>query len=146
MEMKSLDRRIAMVSQRVKNINLGGCGIFAFELYKILRFEFGIETEIAFSGYRAGKQICFDHILLVLRNPDPGHAAAWIDSRGVSYSEPRGGFRNYMTPFELEELIEDKSLWNKAFHFHFQDAYFNTISNENFLRRQMYNYISDRIT
>ena len=144
MEMNHLDKSIKMVSRRVNNINLGGCGIFAFELYKILKFEFGIETEIVFSGYRSCEKICFDHIMLLVMNPDHVNVAVWIDSTGVRYQEP-GGFRNYMELNELASLLEDKSLWNKSFHYYFSDHNFNIISNENFLRCMIYKYISHRI-
>lgn len=138
--MESLDKRIAMVKQRVRNINLGGCGAFALELHSILKEEHGIDAEIGYTGYRAGKQICFDHIFLHI----PGEGA-FVDSNGVKRISPREYRGNKMTREELAELVKDKSRWNKAFHYHFQDQYFQVISNEDFLIRQMRNYISDKI-
>jgi hypothetical protein len=42
MDLESLSKRIGLVSTRVKNINLGGCGVFALELSRILREECGM--------------------------------------------------------------------------------------------------------
>lgn len=138
MDLAKLERRIEMVSWRVKNINLGGCGVFALELYKILKFEFGVETEIVFTGWRGPKSIEFDHIMLK-------HGSVWIDSKGLHQHGPSGK-NNTMDVHELFELVNDKQRWNQAFHFYFQDQYFQVISNEEYLIRQMKNYISDRIT
>ena len=134
MELQELARRISYVNSKVKNINLGGCGIFALELYRILRFEFGIETEIVFVGFRTNREINFEHIML-------RHKDTWIDSKGLHRDGPTGT----MDVHELTELIEDKYRWNHAFHFYFENPYGVVMSNANHLIRQMRSYISDRI-
>lgn len=134
MELQELVRRINYVNNRVKNINLGGCGVFALELYKILRFEFGMETEIVFSGGRSGRSIDFEHIMLRYKD-------VWIDSKGLHNDGPT----KTMDVHELTELVEDKRHWNHTFHFHFENPYGVVTSNANHLVRQMRNYISDRI-
>jgi hypothetical protein len=134
MELQELAKRISYVNSKVKNINLGGCGIFALELYKILRFEFGIETEIVFFGYKSGRSINFEHIMLRYKD-------IWIDSKGLHNEGPK----NTLDVHELTVLVEDKSRWNHAFHFYFENPYGVVMSNANHLVRQMRNYISNRI-
>ncbi len=135
MDLDKLEKRIKMVSHRVRNINHGGCGVFALELYRIMKGEFGMESQIVFTGWRSSKSIDFDHIMLYCQG-------SWIDSKGLHATGPT----NTMTEEELEELVADKRRWNPAFHYWFTDQYFKPISNENFLKRQMYNYISDKIS
>lgn len=144
MELQDLEIRIVKVRRAVKNINLGGCGVFAYELYKILKFEFGIETEIRFTGYKSGTTIRFDHVLLRLKEGTQEHPDIFIDSNGIFYDNiaTEG---NTLHPFEMEDLLGRKELWNKAFHYYFQDEEFNITSNENFLKKMMYTYISNRI-
>ncbi len=134
MKLQELARRINYVNNRVKNINLGGCGVFTLELYKILRFEFGIETEIVFTGWKSGRLIKFDHIML-------RHNDTWIDSKGLHNEGPK----KTMDVHELTELVEDMTKWNHAFHFYFENPYGVVTSNANHLVRQMRNYISDRV-
>lgn len=134
MELKELARRIEYVNIRVKNINLGGCGIFALELYRIMRFEFGMETEIVFTGWRSGRSIDFEHIMLRYKDN-------WIDSKGLHKEGPT----KTMDVHELTELVEDKRRWNHAFHFYLENPYGVVTSNANHLVRQMRNYISDRV-
>jgi hypothetical protein len=145
MNMVDLNKRISLVNRRVKNINLGGCGVFALTLHRILFEEHGIDAKIAFTGYRVKNKICFEHIFLVINEQYHMDKFFHVDSNGVRFDEPISE-KNLISKEELEILVKDKSLWNKAFHYHFTDQYFNTISNENFLIRQMYNYISDKIT
>lgn len=147
MELQDLEIRIAKVRRAVKNINLGGCGVFAYELYKILRSEFGIETEIRFAGYKSGTTIRLDHVFLRLKEGTPEHPDIFIDSNGIFYGS-KDSFcateDNMLDPLEIEDLIGRKELWNKAFHYYFQDAEFKITSNENFLKKMMYIYISNR--
>jgi hypothetical protein len=134
MELQELAKRISYVNSKVKNINLGGCGIFALELYKILRFEFGMETEIVFTGCRSARSIDFEHIMIRYKD-------TWIDSKGLH----RDGPKRTMDVHELTSLVEDKSRWNHAFHFYFENPYGVVMSNANHLVRQMRNYISNRV-
>jgi hypothetical protein len=67
----------------------------------------------------------------------------YVDSRGVELADGPGSGR--MKVEELRLLVADKSRWNKAFHYYFLDQYYNVISNEEYLVRQMRNYISDVI-
>lgn len=134
MELQELAKRIDYVNRRVKNINLGGCGVFALELHRILKFEHGIDTEIVFTGWRSVRSIDFQHIML-------RHKNTWIDSKGLHNEGPT----LTMDVYELTELVENKQRWNKAFHFHFENPYGVVTSNADHLVRQMRNYISDRI-
>ena len=51
MDLVILDKRIKCVSTRVRNINLGGCGVFALELSRILSEECGIGCDILYTGF-----------------------------------------------------------------------------------------------
>jgi hypothetical protein len=134
MDLESLSKRIGLVSTRVKNINLGGCGVFALELSRILREECGIDCDILYTGV-------VDHVYLGVRM---GSEYYYVDSRGVELADGPGYGRIEVE--ELRLLVADKARWNKAFHYYFMDQYHNVISNEEYLVRQMRNYISDVIS
>jgi|LauGreDrversion4_2_1035121.scaffolds.fasta_scaffold71385_5 hypothetical protein len=140
MDLESLSKRIGLVSTRVKNINLGGCGVFALELSRILSEECGMECDILYTGFGSGLDLVIDHVYLGVRM---GSNYYYVDSRGVELADGPGYGR--MTVEELRLLVADKSRWNKAFHYYFMDQYYNVISNEEYLVRQMRNYISDVI-
>jgi len=140
MDLVILDKRIKCVSTRVRNINLGGCGVFALELSRILSEECGIGCDILYTGFGSGLDLVIDHVYLGV---SIGSEYYYVDSKGVELAYGPGSLR--MTVEDLRLLVADKSRWNKAFHYYFLDQYYTVISNEDYLVRQMRNYISDVI-
>jgi hypothetical protein len=134
----SLDKRIKLVSNLVKNINLGGCGVFALELWRILKQEQGIDCDILYTGFGLGLDLVVNHIYLGIKM---GSEYYYVDSKGVELADGPVSMR--MGVEELRLLVADKERWNKAFHYYFMDQYYNVVSNEDYLVRQMQNYIID---
>jgi hypothetical protein len=122
-----INSKLNRIRTQVKNINLGGCGLFAYHMYIALK-DRGIESKILLLGT---KQLPI-HLILQLDE------FTYLDSKGICSNkdllkEFGGGSKlTEITNDELGVMLTDIK-WNKAFDYWFTDSNFNPKSNKEFL-------------
>jgi hypothetical protein len=122
-----INNKLNRIRISVKNINLGGCGLFAYHMYDVLKNR-GIKSEIILLGSTENPI----HIILKLQD------GSYLDSRGIrdSKEELLKEFDNNplstISKIELEKMLNEVK-WNKAFDYWFTDNNFNPKSNKEYL-------------
>ena len=122
-----INSKLNRIRTQVKNINLGGCGLFAYHMYLALK-DRGIESKILLLGT---KQLPI-HLILQLDE------FTYLDSKGICsdkdlLKEFGGGSKlTEITNDELGVMLTDIK-WNKAFDYWFTDVNFQPKSNKDFL-------------
>lgn len=122
-----INSKLNRIRTQVKNINLGGCGLFAYHMYLALK-DRGIESKILLLGT---KQLPI-HLILQLDE------FTYLDSKGICsdkkdlLKEFGGGKLTEITNDELGVMLTDVK-WNKAFDYWFTDDNFRAKSNKDFL-------------
>jgi hypothetical protein len=122
-----INQKLNRIRISVKNINLGGCGLFAYHMYDVLKNR-GIESKILLLGT---KQLPI-HLILQLDE------FTYLDSSGINTKEYLlkefgGGVKlTEITNDELEYMLTDIK-WNKAFDYWFTDHNLNPKSNKELL-------------
>ena len=128
-----INQKLNRIRISVKNINLGGCGLFAYHMYDVLKNR-GIEPEILLLGSKENPI----HIIIKLQD------GSYLDSRGIRNSKEEllkefGGNSGWglfdqsiISKTELEAMLTDVK-WNKAFDYWFTDNNFNPKSNKELL-------------
>ncbi len=128
-----INQKLNRIRISVKNINLGGCGLFAYHMYDVLKNR-GIKSEILLLGSTENPI----HIILKLED------GSYLDSRGIRDTKEEllkefGGnsflYDNELvaiSKIELERMLNDVK-WNKAFDYWFTDNNFNPKSNKEYL-------------
>jgi len=122
-----INNKLNRIRISVKNINLGGCGLFAYHMYDVLKNR-GIKSEIILLG-STEKPI---HIILKLQD------GSYLDSRGIrdTKEELLKEFDNNplstISKIKLEKMLNEVK-WNKAFDYWFTDNNFNPKSNKEYL-------------
>ena len=124
-----INSKLNRIRISVKNINLGGCGLFAYHMYDVLKNR-GIEPEILLLGSKENPI----HIIIKL------HDGSYLDSRGINTKEDllkefggnSGWGLSIISKTELEMMLTNVK-WNKAFDYWFTDNNFNPKSNKELL-------------
>jgi len=125
-----INSKLSRIRNQVKNINLGGCGLFAYHMYLSLK-DRGIESKILLLGT---KQLPI-HVILQLDESN------YLDSKGIC-SDKKDLLKEFVgfCDFELSEITNDELKvmlvdirWNKAFDYWFTDCNFESKSNKDFL-------------
>lgn len=125
-----INSKLNRIRISVKNINLGGCGLFAYHMYDVLKNR-GIEPEILLLGSKENPI----HIIVKL------HDGSYLDSRGIRDSKEEllkefdgnsGCGLSIISKTELEVMLTNVK-WNKAFDYWFTDNNFNPKSNKELL-------------
>ena len=121
-----INSKLDRIRTQVKNINQGGCGLFAYHMYLALKDK-GIKSKILLLGT---KQLPI-HLILKLDEFN------YLDSRGISsdkdlLKEFGGGGLSEITNNELEMMLTNIE-WNKGFDYWFTDSNFNPKSNKELL-------------
>ena len=122
-----INSKLNRIRTSVKNINLGGCGLFAYHMYLALK-DRSIETKILLLGT---KQLPI-HLILQLDEFN------YLDSKGINTKEDLlkefgGGIKlTEISNDELESMLTNIK-WNKAFDYWFTDVNFQPKSNKDFL-------------
>lgn len=127
-----INQKLNRIRISVKNINLGGCGLFAYHMYDVLKNR-GIDPEILLLGSKENPI----HIIVKL------HDGSYLDSRGIrdTKEELLKEFGGNGLPEESVSIISKTELevmltnvkWNKAFDYWFTDNNFNPKSNKELL-------------
>jgi len=122
-----INQKLNRIRISVKNINLGGCGLFAYHMYEALKSR-GIKSEILLLGSTENPI----HIILELED------GSYLDSRGI-----RNNKEELLKEFSSNSLIAISKIelgrmlnevkWNKAFDYWFTDNNFNPKSNREYL-------------
>lgn len=103
---KIIEADIIRVNEHVQNINEGGCGIFAYNLYTRLD-----TTRYSIKSVDSGKHfLIFDNVENVFIDSN-----GWIDSIGlfIKYSFKR---IDTISPDSLLNMINKKEIWNKIYN------------------------------
>jgi hypothetical protein len=122
-----INNKLNRIRISVKNINLGGCGLFAYHMYDVLKNR-GIKSEIILLGSTENPI----HIILKLQD------GSYLDSRGIrdTKEELLKEFDNNplstISKIKLEKMLNEVK-WNKAFDYWFTDNNFNPKSNKEYL-------------
>ena len=123
-----INSKLNRIRTQVKNINLGGCGLFAYHMYLALK-DRGIESKILLLGT---KQLPI-HLILQLDE------FTYLDSKGICSDKKDllkefggGGKITEITNDELGVMLTDIK-WNKAFDYWFTDGNFQPKSNKDLL-------------
>jgi hypothetical protein len=122
-----INNKLNRIRISVKNINLGGCGLFAYHMYDVLKNR-GIKSEIILLGSTENPI----HIILKLQD------GSYLDSRGIrdTKEELLKEFDNNplstLSKIKLEKMLNEVK-WNKAFDYWFTDNNFNPKSNKEYL-------------
>ena len=133
---ETINTKILSIKISVKNINLGGCGLFAYHMFDVLKKK-GIESEILLLGSKENPI----HIILNL------YDGSYLDSNGIFESKldilrPFCGDKDYILTVidyhDLEEMLKNVE-WNKSFNFYYTDSEFNAKSNWNLLIERINN-------
>lgn len=131
-----INNKLSLLRYKVKNINLGGCGFFAYEMYKKL-WNHGINSDIILFGSKENPI----HIFLQIDDD------LYLDSDGINdfnkfkikWNIPDRKYLSIITEEDLKYMLNNV-IWNKSFNFHFQDNNFNIISNKQLLIEQINYY------
>jgi len=122
-----INNKLNRIRISVKNINLGGCGLFAYHMYDVLKNR-GIKSEIILLGSTENPI----HIILKLQD------GSYLDSRGIrdTKEELLKEFDNNplstISKIKLGKMLNEVK-WNKAFDYWFTDNNFNPKSNKEYL-------------
>lgn len=125
-----INTKLNRIRTQVKNINLGGCGLFAYHMHLTLK-DRGIESKILLLGT---KQVPI-HLILELNE------FTYLDSKGIC-SDKKDLLKEFvgLCDCELSEITNDELgvmltdvKWNKAFDYWFTDGNFQAKSNKDFL-------------
>jgi hypothetical protein len=129
-----INSKLNRIRISVKNINLGGCGLFAYHMYDVLKNR-GIEPEILLLGSKENPI----HIIVKL------HDGSYLDSRGIRNSKEEllkefelftignsGWGLSIISKTELEVMLTNVK-WNKSFDYWFTDNNFKPKSNKELL-------------
>ena len=138
-----INQKLNRIRLSVKNINLGGCGLFAYHMYDVLKNR-GIEPQILVFHYEGdGPKENPIHIIVKLQD------GSYLDSRG--FFNTQKDILKYFINFDISEMDGDKLFrlspisktelenmltnvkWNKAFDYFFVDNNFKTKSNKELL-------------
>lgn len=107
-----LERKISFLNRKYSNINYGGCGIFTYYLYKVLKYKYGVDVDVVYypsetpPGLKPDYDVYFTHILLEIKN------ICIIDNNGL-YSINKS--LSKLSINKLEEMINIPLLWNNVF-------------------------------
>jgi hypothetical protein len=122
-----INQKLNRIRISVKNINLGGCGLFAYHMYDTLKSR-GIKSEILLLGSTENPI----HIILELED------GSYLDSRGIRDTKEEllkefgGNPLSTISKIELGRMLNEVK-WNKAFDYWFTDNNFNPKSNREYL-------------
>jgi len=122
-----INQKLNRIRISVKNINLGGCGLFAYHMYDVLKSR-GIKSEILLLGSTENPI----HIILELED------GSYLDSRGIRDTKEEllkefgGNPLSTISKIELGRMLNEVK-WNKAFDYWFTDNNFNPKSNREYL-------------
>ncbi len=122
-----INQKLNRIRISVKNINLGGCGLFAYHMYDVLKSR-GIKSEILLLGSTENPI----HIILELED------GSYLDSRGIRDTKEEllkefgGNPLSTISKIELGWMLNEVK-WNKAFDYWFTDNNFNPKSNREYL-------------
>ena len=122
-----INQKLNRIRISVKNINLGGCGLFAYHMYDVLKSR-GIKSEILLLGSTENPI----HIILELED------VSYLDSRGIRDTKEEllkefvGNTLSTISKIELGRILNEVK-WNKAFDYWFTDSNFNPKSNREYL-------------
>lgn len=122
-----INQKLNRIRISVKNINLGGCGLFSYHMYDVLKSR-GIKSEILLLGSTENPI----HIILELED------GSYLDSRGIRDTKEEllkefgGNPLSTISKIELGRMLNEVK-WNKAFDYWFTDNNFNPKSNREYL-------------
>jgi hypothetical protein len=122
-----INQKLNRIRISVKNINLGGCGLFAYHMYDALKSR-GIKSEILLLGSKENPI----HIILELED------GSYLDSRGIRNTKEEllkefgSNSLIAISKIELGRMLNEVK-WNKAFDYWFTDNNFNPKSNREYL-------------
>jgi hypothetical protein len=122
-----INQKLNRIRISVKNINLGGCGFFAYHMHDVLKSR-GIKSEILLLGSTENPI----HIILELED------GSYLDSRGIRDTKEEllkefvGNSLISISKIELGKMLNEVK-WNKAFDYWFTDSNFNPKSNREYL-------------